>query len=185
MKLAVVTVSVREGRIGNKIAKWAYDYASKSKIFETVDSIDLKEIDLPVFSETNHPIAQQYQQPKTKEWAKLVDQYDAYLFVTPEYDYFAPSSLVNAIQYLSKEWAYKPAGFVGYGGLSGGLRSIQAVKPLVTTVKMMPMSETVSFHFAWDNLSEDSVNAEKMHEESADGLLAEMHRWATALKTLR
>ena len=53
---------------------------------------------------------------------------DAYVFVTPEYNYSAPPSLVNALDFVYKEWNEKPCGFVGYGGVSGGLRAGQSDK---------------------------------------------------------
>jgi hypothetical protein len=36
----------------------------------------------------------------------------AFAFVIPEYNYFPPIPLVNAIDYLVAEWTYKPAGLV-------------------------------------------------------------------------
>ena len=66
---------------------------------------------------------QHYEHEHTKRWSAIIDDADAFVFVTPEYDYFAPASLVNAIQCLAKEWNYKPAGIVSYGDISGGLRA--------------------------------------------------------------
>ena len=73
-----------------------------------------------------------------------MDAADAFVFVTPEYNYFAAPAIVNAVDYLSREWQYKPAGFLSYGGASGGMRSVQATKPLLTTVKVMPIPEAVA-----------------------------------------
>lgn len=42
--------------------------------------------------------------------SESVDAADAYAFVMPEYNYFPPPSLVNALDYLVTEWTYKPAG---------------------------------------------------------------------------
>ena len=69
---------------------------------------------------------------------------DAYAFVTPEYNYGPTPALVNAMNYVYREWNYKPCGFVSYGGLSGGVRAVQASKLQVTAVKMMPMAEGVA-----------------------------------------
>lgn len=38
------------------------------------------------------------------------------------------ASLVNAIQHLVKEWAYKPVAFVSYGGVTAGTRGVQITK---------------------------------------------------------
>ncbi len=49
-----------------------------------------------------------------------------YVLVTPEYNYGPTPALVNALDYVYHEWGYKPAAFVSYGGVSGGLRGVQA-----------------------------------------------------------
>jgi NAD(P)H-dependent FMN reductase len=41
----------------------------------------------------------------TKRWSAIVSRADAFVFVTPEYNYGSPPSLVNALDYLLREWA--------------------------------------------------------------------------------
>ena len=184
MKLAVVVVSTREGRVGESVGKWFLGYAQEHGGFD-VELIDLKEVNLPLLNEPKHPVLHDYQFEHTKRWSKLIEPADAFVFVTPEYDYFVPGALVNAIDYLAREWNYKPAGLVGYGGISGGLRSIQAAKPLLTSVKMMPIPESVSVQFVQNNIEEGVFTPERKHEDMARLMLDELVRWATALKTLR
>src|SRR5690606_29928839 len=100
--------------------------------------------ELPVYDEPEHPRLQKYQHEHTKRWSASVAAADAYVFVLPEYNYNPPPSFYNALNYVYKEWNYKPAGFVSYGGVSGGLRSTQMAKQLVTTLKMMPMMESAA-----------------------------------------
>lgn len=185
MKLGVVIVSVREGRVGEAVGKWAHEYAKKHGGFEEVELIDLKQLNLPVMNEPKHPLMLDYQFDYTKRWSALAGPCDAFVFVTPEYDYFAPGSLVNAIDYLSQEWSYKPAAFVGYGGISGGLRSIQAAKPLLTSVKMMPIPESVSFHFVQNFVKDGVLVPERQHEDMAKLMLNELVKWSAAMKPLR
>ncbi|HET8709537.1 MAG TPA: NADPH-dependent FMN reductase, partial [Candidatus Saccharimonadales bacterium] len=179
MKLGVITVSTRDGRVGAAVADWFAQFAKAESEFEIVP-IDLKDVNLPVLDEPNHPLMHDYQFEHTKRWSELVTPLDAFVFVTPEYDYFVPGALVNAIDYLATEWSYKPAGFVGYGGISGGLRSIQAAKPLLTSVKMMPLPESVSIHFVQNNLENNVFTPERKHEDMARIMLTELTKWATA-----
>jgi hypothetical protein len=74
---------------------------------------------------------------------------------------------------------------VGYGGISGGLRSIQAAKPLLTSVKIMPLPESVSIHFVQNNLENDVFTPERMHEDMARLMLDELTKWSSALQPLR
>lgn len=185
MKLAVITVSTRQGRVGGSVATWFHHFAQEHKGFDDIELIDLKEVNLPMLDEPKHPLMQDYQFDHTKRWSKLVEPADAFVFVTPEYDYFVPGVLVNAIDFLASEWKYKPAGFVGYGGISGGLRAIQAAKPLLTSVKVMPIPESVSVHFVQNNIEGDVFTAERKHEDMASLMLDELVRWSIALKPLR
>ncbi len=119
--------------------------------------------------------------------AEAIDVADALIIVTPEYNYGAPPALLNALDYLFKEWAYKPAGFVSYGGLSGGTRSVQMTKQLLTTLKMMPIPEAVNIAFftkLMDPTGAAFLGSEAL-EKSAVTMLDELHRWTDALAVLR
>ncbi len=107
------------------------------------------------------------------------------MFVVPEYNYFMPPALLNAIDYLFFEWSYKPVGFVSYGGVSGGLRSVQSAKPLVTTLKMMPIPESVVLPMAMKLVENGVFQGAQPHVDSAKVMLDELLRWTNALKTLR
>lgn len=185
MKLAVITVSTREGRVGGPVGEWFVQYAREHGGFDEVEAIDLKEVNLPLLNEPKHPVLRDYQFEHTKRWSRLIEPADAFVFVTPEYDYFVPGALVNAVDYLSQEWSYKPAGLVGYGGISGGLRSIQAAKPLLTSVKVMPLPESVSIQFVQNFVKDGAFTPERMHQDMARLMLDELVKWAAALKPMR
>jgi NAD(P)H-dependent FMN reductase len=109
------------------IGQWVRDRAVAHGGFE-VELVDLAEINLPFLDEPGHPRLGQYTKPHTKDWSARVDAADAFVFVTPEYNYGMPGSLKNAIDYLHREWAYKPVGFVSYGGIAAGTRAVQMTK---------------------------------------------------------
>lgn len=184
-KLHIIIASTRPGRIGPKVARWFFDAAKAHGAFEPV-LVDLADFDLPIFDEPHHPRLGKYEKEHTKAWSRSVDAADAFVIVTPEYNYFAPPSLVNAVNYLSREWNYKPAGFVGYGGLSGGLRAVQSAKQLLDTVKVVSIPEGVGIPFVSQFI--DSDGAFKPNDLVAAGvpvMLNELARWSGALKTLR
>jgi NAD(P)H-dependent FMN reductase len=186
LKLAVVIASVREGRVGLPIAEWFVERARQHARFDTL-MIDLKTIDLPIFAERSHPRLRQYESDKQKAWSAIVAPIDAFAFVTPEYNYSTAPALVNAIDYLLFEWAYKPVGFVSYGGMSAGLRAAQMTKQTVTAVRMMPIPEAVNIPFVAQAIDRESgtFKATEQHDKSAAAMLDELHKWATALAPLR
>ena len=111
---------------------------------------------------------------------------DAYVFVTPEYNFGPPPSLLNALNYVYKEWNYKPAGLVSYGGISGGMRSALVEKLTFTTLKMMPMMEAVAIQNVSAHLDDvENFVPDEHHVSSGKSLLNELHKWAEALKTMR
>ena len=125
MKLNVIACSTRPGRIGLPIAQWMHDHAVANGKFES-QLIDLAAVGLPLYDEAKHPSLRQYEHDHTKRWSAVVEAADAFVFVTPEYNHGPPPALVNAISYVYKEWNYKPAALVSYGGVSGGLRAAQS-----------------------------------------------------------
>ena len=183
-RLGVVLVSVREGRAGEPIARWFLDRVTAHGGFEP-DLLDLKAIDLPLLRESNHPRLQKYTEPKTQAWSRAVAALDAVVFVTPEYNFSMPPSLVNALDHLYHEWSYKPAGFVSYGGVSGGLRSVQHAKAMMTTFKVVPMVEAVSIQYVAKALVDGQFPGGDYHDKQATAMLTEMLRWTHALAALR
>ena len=73
-----------------------------------------------LYGRAEPPAAEPITKAHTKAWSARVDAADAFVFVTPEYNYGVPAALKNAIDYLNTEWAYKPVGFVSYGGIFAG-----------------------------------------------------------------
>jgi NAD(P)H-dependent FMN reductase len=183
-KLLVVVASTRPGRVGIHVAKWFFESASRHAGFE-VELADLAEVNLPLFDEPKHPRFGQYEHAHTKAWSAIVKSADAFAFVTPEYNYCSPPSLLNALDYLFTEWAYKPVAFVSYGGMSGGIRSAQMTKLLVTTLKMMPIPDAVSVPMVMNFLKDGVFEANESLEKASKGTLDELLRWTNALKTMR
>lgn len=182
--LGVIVASVREGRVGLPVAEWFLDAAREHGGFE-VTLLDLKEWDLPLLSEPNHPRLQKYTQDKTRQWSAAVDKIDAFVLVTPEYNFSMAPALSNALHHLYKEWNYKAAGFVSYGGISGGLRGAQMAKLLLTTLKIVPIPEAVTIPFISKLVADGRFNADEKHQKSAAAMLDELARWTKALNALR
>ncbi len=183
--LHVVIASTRPGRVGPAVARWFADFARQHGTFD-VRLVDLADFNLPVYDEPRHPVMQQYEHAHTKAWAASVSAADAFVFVTPEYNYGPSPAFVNALNYVYREWNYKACGFVSYGGVSGGLRSVQQAKPLVTTLKMMPMVEGVMVPMVGQQLDAAGTFASNaLIDGSAVQMLDELRKWTDALAVLR
>jgi NAD(P)H-dependent FMN reductase len=185
-KLGVVVASVREGRVGRPVADWFIERARAHAHFD-VDVVDLKDVNLPMFAERYHPRLRKYESDHQKAWSARVAGLDAFVFVTPEYNYSTAPALLNALDYLFVEWNYKAVALVSYGGVSAGLRAAQMVKQTVAALKMVPISEAISIPFVGQAIDKESgaFTAIDAHDKAAVTLLDELARWTTALATLR
>jgi NAD(P)H-dependent FMN reductase len=184
LKLNVIIASTRPGRAGEPIGKWFFERAQRHGKFEC-RLVDLKEVNLPLIDEPQHPSKRQYQHAHTKEWSQITDPADAFVFVTPEYNFSLCPALANALDYLFHEWCYKPAGFVSYGGAAGGTRSVAMIKQLATSLKMMPIPEGVMIPFFTKSLKDGVFDCGDVQDEAIARMLDELLRWATALKPMR
>ena len=183
-KLSVIVSSTRNGRQGRLVADWFFELTTAHGKFES-ELVDLKDVNLPLFDEPRHPRFRQYEYEHTRAWSARVEKADAFVFVTPEYNFGAPPSLVNALDYLVVEWAYKAVGFVSYGGVSAGTRSVQMTKLIVTALKMMPVPEAVAISFFTRQIESGVFKGGETQEKAAGVMLDELQRWTGALKPLR
>jgi NAD(P)H-dependent FMN reductase len=184
-KLTIVIGSTRPGRAGLPIARWFAQRAAAHGGFD-VTVADLAEVNLPLLDEPDHPRLRRYRHHHTKRWSEMVEASDAFVLVTPEYNYGYPAPLKNALDYLHEEWQHKPVGFVSYGGVAAGTRAVQQLKQVVTTLKMLPVVESVNIPFHAQFLDgEGGVTANDIMEQAVVAMLAELVRTESALRPLR
>jgi NAD(P)H-dependent FMN reductase len=183
-KLSVIIGSTRPGRVGLPIGQWFFERAEAHGKFD-VQLVDLQEQGLPLLDEPKHPRFSQYEHEHTKRWSEIVKGSDAFVFVTPEYNHSPPPALLNAIDYLYHEWTYKPAGFVSYGGISGGIRAVQALKLTLSGIKVVPIPEAVNIPFFSQLMEAHVFKGSEALEKSAVTMLDELLRWTDAMRALR
>ena len=183
--LKIITSTTRPGRSGVAVEKWFAEYAASKSAF-TLELLDLSVINLPFMDEPNHPRMQRYQHEHTKRWSAKINEADAFIIVLAEYNFGFPAPIKNALDFLFNEWMHKPVGFVSYGGVSGGLRSTQMLKQVVTTLSMMPIAAQVNIPFFAKLIDEKGVfHPNEIIIKSADHTLAELEKWSTSLKPMR
>lgn len=184
-KLKVIFASVREGRKGISIAEWVKEVVSKDSRFQT-EFIDLKDENLPMMSEPNHPRLQKYEFEHTRKWSARIADADAFIFITPEYNYGYPGVLRNALEYLHNEWQFKAAGIVSYGGVSAGTRSANALKGDLASLKIPALPEAVNIPMFTQFIKEDGKFVPNdVLAKSLDTVLNELVRWTKGMKVIR
>ena len=182
-KVAIVVGSTRPGRKAEAVARWVHDVAVRREdaTFEVVDVADYA---LPHLDEPLPPLAGQYSQPHTHEWAAKIGSFDAYVFVTPEYNHSTSGALKNAIDFLFAEWNDKAAGFVSYG-VDGGIRAVEHLRLVMGELKVADVRSAVALSVFDDFQDHAQFTPSVPQEESLSAMLDELTAWGVALKTLR
>jgi NAD(P)H-dependent FMN reductase len=183
IRLAIVIGSTRPGRKAEAVARWVHGIATKRGDAE-FELVDIKDFDLPLLDEPVPPSMGRYSHPHTKAWAAKIASFDAYVFVTPEYNHAPPGALKNAIDYLYREWNNKAAGFVGYGS-AGGTRAVEQLRLIMGELQVADVRAQVSLSLFTDFVNFDTFNPAASHEKSVHAMLDQVIAWGTALKTLR
>jgi NAD(P)H-dependent FMN reductase len=183
--LLVIIGSTRPGRAAEPVADWFVACATAHGAFE-LDVADLAVIDLPLFDEPNHPSRHEYVHDHTKAWSARVEAADAIVLVSPEYNTGTTAVLKNAIDYLNREWKYKPVGFVTYGGVSGGVRAMEHLVQVSSILGMIPVLPAVNIPFIGKLIDVDRrLQANDVMAKAATGMLDELRKVEAATRSLR
>lgn len=183
INVAIVIGSTRPGRKAEAVAQWVHGIATKRSDAE-FEVVDIRDFNLPLLDEPIPPARGQYSQPHTKAWAAKVASFDAYVFVTPEYNHGPSGALKNAIDFLYREWNNKSAGFVGYGS-AGGTRAVEQLRLVMGELLVADVRAQVALSLFTDFENFSTFKPAPMHEKSVNVMLDQVVAWGTALKTLR
>src|SRR5262245_1879343 len=184
LKVAIILGSTRPGRNGEAVARWVYQIAERRRdaAFELVD---LKDFNLPLLDEPLPPSLGQYQQPHTTAWAAKVAEFDAFVFVTPEYNHGIPAALKNAIDFVFREWNHKAAGFVSYGGHANGARAVEQLRLVMAELHVADVRAQVLLSLFTDFENFSVFTPSPGREAAVTAMLDEGLAGGGALRALR
>ena len=183
VRTAIIIGSTRPGRKGEVVAKWVYGIAQKRNDVE-IELVDIKDFNLPLLDEPRSPVLGQYTHQHTKTWSAKIASFDAYVFVTPEYNHATSGALKNAIDFLYSEWVNKAAGFVGYGGASG-TRAVENLRLVMGELQVADVKAQVGLSLFTDFEDFSVFKPAPQHEKSVNTMLDQVIAWGGALKLLR
>jgi NAD(P)H-dependent FMN reductase len=193
MKLGIIVGSTRQNRKTLQQARWVLKQAQKMDGVQA-GLIDLKDYPMPFFDE---PISPRYNpdrkiDPAAVPWLKKLEEADAYVFVTAEYNHSIPGVLKNALDYVTWEIQRKPASVVSHGSAGGARAAIQlkvilseskAVPlPTYTPLTMVKMSDRIDEE---GNLAADEQALPHGPQSALKDMLAELKWYSDALSAAR
>jgi len=183
IKIAIIIGSTRPGRKADSVARWVHGIAQKRGDAE-YELVDIKDYNLPLLDEPVPPSLGQYSQAHTKTWSAKIASFDAYVFVTPEYNHGTSGALKNAIDFLYREWNNKAAGFVAYGS-ANGVRAVESLRLVMGELQVADVRAQVMLSLFTDFENFTVFKPAAMHEAAVNTMLDQLLAWGGALKALR
>ena len=184
VRVAIITGSTRPGRNNLAVAGWVHREAKKRKDGE-FELVDIADYDLPLLDEPMPPMLGQYIHAHTKIWSEKINSFDAYVFVTPEYNHGTSGALKNAIDYLCREWQNKAAGFVSYGGHGNGVRAVEHLRLVMAELMVATVRAQVALSLFTDFEGFRAFKPAPQRESEVHTMLDQVIAWGRALKTVR
>jgi NAD(P)H-dependent FMN reductase len=183
LNVGIIIGSTRPGRKADSVGRWVHEIAAK-RGDASYEVVDIAEFNLPHLDEPMPPSFGQYSKPHTKAWAQKIDGFDAFIFVTPEYNHSTSGALKNAIDFLFREWNDKAAGFVSYGA-AGGTRAVEHLRLVMGELKVADVRSQVALSLFHDFEQFTTFNPGKHHEGSVHAMLDDVVAWGQALRDVR
>ena len=184
-RIGIIIGSIREGRFGEKPARWIHDLATQRTDLQ-FELIDLRDHPLPFFAEPVSPVRAPVKNEAAQRWAARLATFDGLIVVTPEYNHGPSAVLKNAFDYAYGEFNRKPIGFVGYGGV-GAARAVEQLRLVAIELQMAPVRNAVHIGMVeFMGLMQGKSFEDFAHlGQTAKGMLDDIAWWAKALKRAR
>ncbi|MGV3741348.1 MAG: NADPH-dependent FMN reductase [Burkholderiaceae bacterium] len=178
IRLALIHGSARRHRFGETVMAWAQSVIARQQGLDT-EIVDPREYFS--FAESDAPTTTDLSVLKQR-----LERADAFIVVTPEYNHGYPAALKTLIDSAYSEWNAKPAGFISYGGMSGGIRAVEQLRQVFAELHVVTMRDGVSFANVWDQFDRHGKLLHAPRAEKAmETMLSQLRWWANALRAAR
>lgn len=188
IKIQIILGSTRQGREGDKVAKWLYAQLSK-RTDMICESLDLRDYPLPFFDEPESPShikLEDYKSEVAKRWYKKISEGDGFIIISPEYNHGYPGVLKNALDYINKPWNKKPVAFVSYSdGLGAGIRVVEQLRQVVIDLEMVPIRQMIYLPSVDKIFNEDGAITDEVQNLKVSKMADALLWWAGWLRKAR
>jgi NAD(P)H-dependent FMN reductase len=184
LRVGIIIGSIRPNRVGESVARWVYEQLQtrNDAIFELVD---LRDFNLPLLDEpVPAGMSSNYTKEHTRIWSAKVNSFDAFIFVTPEYNHGFAASLKNALDFLYKEWNNKAAGMIGYGAV-GGTRVVEMMRITLAELQVATIRTQLAFNFRTDFENMKTFKPGDYHKKTLKTFTDQLLLWGEAMRRIR
>lgn len=184
LEITIILGTTREGRQTPRISDWI-----RRKIDRRDDMtsrvVDLRDHPLPFYDRATLPVSGDYG-PEGTNFAQVIAPADAFIIITPEYNHGVPAVLKNALDHIYAEWNRKPLAVIGYGGLYGGIRAVEALRQYAVELQMVSIRNCVTFPTVAKTFPVHATEpTDPISDQVAEQILDDISWWATLLRTAR
>ena len=138
LNIKVIAGSTREGRFSDKAAVWIVEEIN-TREGVAAEMLDLRDYDMPFFSDSVSPAMKQkpYTNDAVVRFTKKIDEGDAFVIVTPEYNHGTSGVLKNALDWLVSDELLPGKEVIVFVCSAGD--GIQAMDSLIEILKTMSL----------------------------------------------
>ncbi len=185
LNIAIIVGSTRPGRKAEAVARWVLGIA-ENRGGARYEVVDIADYALPLLDEPVPPAMAggKYSMPHSLAWAAKIEQFDGYVFVSPEYNHGTSGALKNALDYLYPEWNDKAAGFVAYG-VAGGVRAVEHLRLVLAELQVATVRNQVALSLRSDFENYDVFKPGEHQTRALQAMLDQLLAWSGAMRTLR
>ena len=182
LNIAIIPGTSRPQALNPQIVAWVEaQLAGRDDIRAEV--VDFGEFDLPLLDEVVPAGAKMYQNAHTKAWGAKLDEFDAFIFVTPEYNHSISGSLKNALDFVATEFNHKVAGIVNYGA-DKGVRAAEHLRHILANYKVAVVRDQASFSIFTD-VTDGAFTPTEVSAAPFASMVDDLVAWGGALKGVR
>jgi NAD(P)H-dependent FMN reductase len=188
VKILAFAGSLRKDSFNKKLVKIAMQGAEAAGA--QVTYLDLRDLDLPIY---DGDLEARITLPEgARKLKSLMDAHHGFLIATPEYNSSITGALKNAIDWASRpqpdekpyqQFAGKVAVLMAAsGGYFGGVRSVMAVRGILSHIQVLVLPQQVNIPFAEKAFNADGALVEERRHKQVQALGRELVEFIAKLK---
>ncbi|WP_098730676.1 NADPH-dependent FMN reductase [Brevibacterium epidermidis] len=182
LNIAIIPGTSRPQALNPQIVNWVeQQLASNGDVRAEV--VDSGSFDLPLLDEVIPAGAKMYANDHTKAWGAKLEEFDAFIFVTPEYNHSISGSLKNALDFVATEFNHKVAGIVNYGA-DKGVRAAEHLRHILANYKLAVVRDQASFSIFTD-VADGTFAPTEVSTAPFASMVDDIVAWGEALKSVR
>ena len=182
LNIAIIPGTSRPQALNPQIVNWVeQQLASNGDVRAEV--VDFGSFDLPLLDEVIPAGAKMYANDHTKAWGAKLEEFDAFIFVTPEYNHSISGSLKNALDFVATEFNHKVAGIVNYGA-DNGVRAAEHLRHILANYKLAVVRDQASFSIFTD-VADGTFAPTEVSTAPFASMVDDIVAWGEALKSVR